>query len=72
MDLDSNFLIFSLGLCANVVKSKKFKMKYIRFCTCCNPSLGFMTKARACKGAGQKVSLRVTSHALKSVGKCEE
>jgi len=30
-----------------------------------------MTKARACKGAGQEGSLGVTSHALGSVGECE-
>ncbi len=38
---------------------------------CHNPSLGLMTKARACKGAGQKRSPGVASHALGSVGKCE-
>jgi hypothetical protein len=38
---------------------------------CCNFSLGLMTKARACKGAGQKWSSKVTFHALRSVGKCE-
>jgi len=31
-----------------------------------------VTKARACKGASQKGSMRVTFHVLKSVGKCEE
>jgi len=30
-----------------------------------------MTKARACKGAGQKRSLGVTFHAFRSVGECE-
>jgi hypothetical protein len=30
-----------------------------------------MTKARACKGAGQKGSPKVTSHALGSAGECE-
>jgi len=30
-----------------------------------------VTKARACKVAGQKESLGVTLHVLKSVGKCE-
>ncbi len=38
---------------------------------CCNPSLGFATKTRACKGAGQKGSLGITSHAPMSVGECE-
>jgi hypothetical protein len=36
-----------------------------------DPSLGLATKARACKGEGQEGSLRVTSHAPKSVGECE-
>jgi len=31
-----------------------------------------VTKARACKGASQKGSPGVTSHAPKSVGECEE
>ncbi len=30
-----------------------------------------MTKARACKGAGQKGSVGVTSHAPENVGECE-
>jgi len=30
-----------------------------------------MTKARACKGAGQEGSSKVTPHAPVSVGKCE-
>jgi hypothetical protein len=38
---------------------------------CRNPSLGLMTKARACKGVGQKGSSKVTYHALGSVGECE-
>jgi len=38
---------------------------------CCNPSLGFATKARAYKGVGQEGNMGVTSHALKSVGECE-
>jgi hypothetical protein len=32
---------------------------------------GLATKARACKGAGQEGSPRVTSHAPRSVGECE-
>jgi hypothetical protein len=36
-----------------------------------NLSLGLMTKARACKGAGQKGSPGVTSHVPGSVGECE-
>jgi hypothetical protein len=33
---------------------------------CCNPSLGFATKTRVCKGVGQEGSSGVTSHARKS------
>jgi len=38
---------------------------------CRNPNLGFTTKAKACKVAGQEGSPGVTSHAPRSVGKCE-
>jgi hypothetical protein len=38
---------------------------------CHNPSFGLMTKARACKGAGEKGSPGITSHVLGSVGECE-
>jgi hypothetical protein len=38
---------------------------------CRNPNLGFATKAKACKGAGQERSPRATSYAPRSVGKCE-
>jgi hypothetical protein len=38
---------------------------------CRNPSLKLVTKARACKGAGQKGSPGVTSHVPGSVGECE-
>jgi hypothetical protein len=40
-------------------------------CICCNPRLGFATKARACKGAGQEWSPKDTFHVLRNVGKCE-
>jgi hypothetical protein len=36
-----------------------------------NPSFGFMTKAKACKGAGQEGSPIVTSHAPRSAKECE-
>jgi hypothetical protein len=36
-----------------------------------NPSLGFATKARACKVAGQEGSQGVTPHAPGSVRECE-
>jgi len=35
---------------------------------CHNPNLGLVTKAKACKGAGQEGSPKVTSHASTSVG----
>jgi hypothetical protein len=38
---------------------------------CCNPSLGLMTKAMACKGASQEGSSGVTSCAFGNVGNCE-
>jgi hypothetical protein len=38
---------------------------------CRNPSLGFATKARGCKVAGQEGSPRVMSHAPGSARKCE-
>jgi hypothetical protein len=38
---------------------------------CRNPSLGLMTKARACESAGQEWSMGVTFHAFGRVGKCE-
>jgi hypothetical protein len=34
--------------------------------SCCNPSLGFMTKVRGCKVAGQEKDPGVISHALES------
>ncbi len=34
-------------------------------------SLGLMTKARACKGAGREGSPKVTFHTIGSVGECE-
>ncbi len=36
-----------------------------------NPSFGLVTKARACKGVGQKGSPGVTSHAPGSAKECE-
>ncbi len=38
---------------------------------CRNPSLGFATKARRCKVAGQEGSLRVMPHAPRSARECE-
>jgi hypothetical protein len=38
---------------------------------CHNPSLGFATKARAYKGAGQKWNPKLTFHVHESMGECE-
>ncbi len=38
---------------------------------CCNPSLGLVTKARACKGAGQEGGSAITFHAFGSASECE-
>jgi hypothetical protein len=43
--------------------------KVVGFCH--NPRFGLTTKARAYKDVGQKGSLGVTSHAPRSLGKCE-
>jgi len=50
---------------------KRCIKKKLKQFNCCNPSLEFMTKARACKGVGQEGSSGVTFHVLGSVGKCE-
>jgi hypothetical protein len=42
-----------------------------RILHCHNPSFGFMTKTRACKGANQEGSPGVTFHAPWSVGECK-
>jgi hypothetical protein len=39
---------------------------------CCNPSLGFVTKARGCKVAGQEEDPGVTSHAPGSAKNVKE
>jgi len=39
--------------------------------SCRNLSFGLVIKAKPCKGASQKGSPRVTSHAPMNVGKCE-
>jgi len=38
---------------------------------CFDPSLGLMTKVRACKGVGRKGSLEIILHTVESVRKCE-
>jgi hypothetical protein len=49
------------------IKQGKFKLPW----KCRNPSLGFATKARACKGVGQQWGSWVTIHAPENVGECE-
>jgi hypothetical protein len=51
----------------------ELQTNYIKnvFRLCRNPSLGLVTKVRACKGAGQEGSPGVTSHVPRSVGECE-
>jgi hypothetical protein len=43
----------------------------MKYYVCRDSSLGLMTKIRACEGARQEWSLKVTFHAFKNVGKCE-
>jgi hypothetical protein len=46
--------------------------KFLPSCDDCRDlSLRLVTKARACKGANQEGSPRVTSHAPRSVRECE-
>jgi hypothetical protein len=45
---------------------------YGRQFTCRNPHPGLMTKANACKGAGQEGCSKVTSHAPENAKECEE
>jgi hypothetical protein len=54
----------------NMSLNFEFKISMLlKFCH--NPSLGLMTKARACKVAGQEESSGITPHAPGNVGKCE-
>jgi hypothetical protein len=43
----------------------------VHLLTCCNSSLGFITKARVCKGASQKLSPGITFHVPGSARECE-
>jgi len=38
---------------------------------CHNPSIGLVTKARACEGVGQEGGSAITFHALGSANECE-
>jgi hypothetical protein len=49
----------------------KEKVGSLKSVICRNLSVGLMTKARACVGAGQVQSMGVTFHAPRSVGECE-
>jgi hypothetical protein len=55
----------------NSTQPNKLKIFINHYSICHNPSLGFMTKARACKGVGQEGSLGITFHAPGNVGKFE-
>ncbi len=56
----------------NINLGEEIEENYLQsFEYCRNPSLGLVTKARACKSVGQEGSLGVKFHALESVGKCE-
>jgi hypothetical protein len=54
-----------------IFKSEWIRDNYIKMCKCRNPSLGLVTKVRACKATGQKGSPGVTPHAPGSVGECD-
>jgi hypothetical protein len=66
------YTIKTRGSIVNVhVKTKDVMFFKKRYEVCRNPSLGFATKARACKNVGQEGSLRVTFHVPKSAKECE-
>jgi hypothetical protein len=53
-----------------ILYSKILSYSIHRSC-CRNPNLRLATKGRACEGAGQEGSSRITFHALGSVSECE-
>ncbi len=56
----------------NVSNLKMFScLAYVHVFNCRNPNLGLVTKARACKAAGQEGSPGITSHVPGSEGECE-
>jgi hypothetical protein len=63
----SNGVLVYIGVHTSV--ATQLKSKVTPFCH--DLSLGFASKARACKGASQEGSSRVTFHALGSVEECE-
>jgi len=58
----------------NWLKHINIRHHYVRELVhvCCNPSFGLVTKARACEGAGQEGSSRVTFHAFRNARECDE
>jgi hypothetical protein len=54
-----------------LVQIRVQNLHIVRWTVCCNPSLGFATKARGCKVASQEGSPRVMSHAPGSARECE-
>ncbi len=72
-----------INLCVNFVFNAQYKcMKHMNYewmnfalvplLSCRNPSLGFMTKVRGCKVAGQEKDLGVISHAPESAKSVRE
>ncbi len=65
------------GMVCSVCDSKAWKhidTTWLNFATDLhyhNPSLQFVNKAKACKGAGQEWSPRITFHVPRNVGRCE-
>jgi hypothetical protein len=54
---------------AHIIRTYFLTCAYVRAYH--NPSLGFVTKVKACKSVGQEGSLGVTSYTVESAGKCE-
>ncbi len=56
---------------AKIYSCSRDHLNYLLHSYCRNPSLGFVTKARACKGVSQEGSLGDTFYVLGNVGECE-
>jgi hypothetical protein len=67
MTLKMTLLVWKLMATFNALVSYVIDVDTTRH----NPSLGLTTKAKACKGANQEWSPRVTFHGPKNVGECE-
>ncbi len=61
---------FKLNANGKCFIKENFKSIMIDYCR--NPSLGFVTKARGCKVAGQEKDPKVISHAPRSVNNVRE